>query len=195
MDEEKRENFLQKLTHSDAGRKAVVVVGIIGIALIFLSSVLSGSGKSGKSTQTQVAASSAAAQTTDDTYAKQLEQELSAIISKIRGAGTPHVLVTLEQGSEQVYAQQEKHSTQQQGGSSGTGQNADSTETDCIIVKDADGNEHALQVTQQQPKVQGVVVTCPGAEQPSVQQAVLNAVSVAAGVDSTKICVVASSGK
>ena len=193
MDEEKKNGFLQKLVNSDTGRKAVVIVGIIGIALIFLSSVLTGSGTGEKSTQ--AAASSAAVQSSDDTYAQQLEQQLTSIISGIRGAGTPHVLVTLEQGSAQVYAQTEKRSTQQQGGTSGTGQNADSTETGCIIVKDSDGNEHAVQVTRQQPKVQGVVVTCPGAEDPNVQQAVLNAVSVAAGVNSSRICVVASSSK
>ncbi|WOC33312.1 MULTISPECIES: stage III sporulation protein AG [Caproicibacterium] len=191
MDEEKQNRVLQKLLHSDTGRKAVVAFGLLGILLIFLSSVLPSGTKSTGSTQ---AASSATAQTTDEAYAKQLEQELTETIGRIRGAGTPHVLVTLEQGSAQVYAQEEKHSTQQQDGSSGTGQNADSTETGYIIVKDADGNEHALQVTRQQPKVQGVVVTCPGAEQPTVQQAILNAVSVAAGVDSTRVCVVASGG-
>ena len=92
MDEEKKNGFLQKLVNSDTGRKAVVIVGIIGIALIFLSSVLSGSGKGEKSTQ--AATSSAAVQSSDDTYAQQLEQQLTSIISGIRGAGTPHVLVT-----------------------------------------------------------------------------------------------------
>ena len=189
MDEEKKEGILQKLAENGTGRKAVITVGIIGIALIFLSSFFSGGNRTGKSTSSS---STAASSEKDESYARQLEQELTAAISGIKGAGTPHVLVTLEQSSAQVYAQQEKHATQKQNGSSGTGQDADSTETGYIIVKDADGNEHALPVTRQQPKVQGVVVTCPGAENPDVQQAVLNAVSAATGISSARICVAPS---
>ena len=188
MDEEKKQTFLQKLAESHTGRKAVIVAGIIGIALIFLSGFLPAAGHGQKREET----ASASSEDTDEVYARRLEQQLTSIISGIRGAGTPHVLVTLEQGSAEVYAQQEKHSTQKQNGSSGTGQDADSTETGYIIVKDADGTEHALQVTRRQPKVQGVVVTCPGAENPSVQQAVLDAVSAATGVSSASICVTPS---
>ncbi|MCH4240215.1 MAG: stage III sporulation protein AG [Oscillospiraceae bacterium] len=189
MDEEKKQTFLQKLAESHTGRKVVIAAGIIGIALIFLSGFLPAAGHGQKREETTSASSAA---DTDEAYARHLEQQLTSIISGIRGAGTPHVLVTLEQGSAEVYAQQEKHSTQKQNGSSGTGQDADSTETGYIIVKDADGTEHALQVTRRQPKVQGVVVTCPGAENPSVQQAVLDAVSAATGVSSASICVTPS---
>ena len=188
MDEEKKQTFLQKLAESHTGRKAVIAAGIIGIALIFLSGFLPAAGHGQKREET----ASASSADTDEVYARRLEQQLTSIIGGIRGAGTPHVLVTLEQGSAEVYAQQEKHSTQKQNGSSGTGQDADSTETGYIIVKDSDGTEHALQVTRRQPKVQGVVVTCPGAENPSVQQAVLDAVSAATGVSSASICVTPS---
>ncbi|MCH3972267.1 MAG: stage III sporulation protein AG [Oscillospiraceae bacterium] len=189
MDEtDKKIGFLQKLSHSDTGRRAVLILGVVGIGLIFLSSILS-SGSKGTSSTAQAASSTVSAAAADDTYAKKLEQELTSIIGHIQGAGTPHVLVTLEEGSAEIYAQEEKRATQQQGSS---GQNTDSQETGYIIVKDADGSEHALTVTRRQPKVQGVVVACPGAAQPAVQQAVLEAVSAAAGVSSARVCIVPS---
>jgi stage III sporulation protein AG len=187
--EAKKTGVLQKLANNDTGRKVVFILGILGIALLFLSSLFSGSGHSSART-TQTASSAAASSVSDDAYAQTLEQELTSIIGQIQGAGKPHILVTLEEGETEVYAQGEKHAAQQQQGSSG--QNTNSQETSCIIVKDADGSEHALTVTRRRPKVQGVVVACPGASQPAVQQAVLDAVSAAAGISSARICVVPS---
>ena len=182
-------NFLKKLADSDGGRRAVVLLGLIGVALIFLSSFFSGEKK--VVPVTAASSASSAVQTDDEAYAHRMEQELTVMIGHIRGAGTPQVMVTLEAGSEEVYAQQEKHATQQDSASGG-GQNADSTETGCIIVKDADGSEHTVPVTRRQPRVQGVVVACPGAQQPAVQQAVMDAVTAAAGVSSVRVCVVPS---
>jgi stage III sporulation protein AG len=184
--------LFQKLAQSDNARKLILVIGAAGILLILLSSLFGGKSAQTKAKQADTSASSASAEQSSSDYAAQLEASLTDVIRRIQGAGEPHVLVTLEEGAAQVYATEEKRSTQQDTGSGG--QNADTTENSYLIVKDADGSEHALEVTQRQPKVQGVVVTCPGASQPSVQQAVIDAVSTAAGISSAKVCVVASNG-
>lgn len=182
MDEDKKIGVLQRLLHSNTGRRAVVILGVAGIALIFLSTVLGGDGKRGSSASSAPASSAAA------DYAAQLEEKLTRMIGGIRGAGKAQVLVTLEQGEAQIYAKEEKRATRQESG----GPNTDNAETGYILVRDADGNEHALPVTQQPPKVQGVVVTCPGASDPAVQQAVLQAVATAAGVSSARVFVAPS---
>lgn len=182
----------QRLAQNDLARKVILALGVAGIALIFLSGVFGGKGTQDTAKKEGAQPASAAVQQTDSDYAAKLEADLTDVIRRIQGAGEPHVLVTLEEGTSQVYATEEKRSTQQDSGSTG-GQNADSTENSYLIVRDADGSEHALAVTQRQPKVQGVVVTCPGAAQPSVQQAVIDAVATAAGVSSARVCVVASS--
>ena len=184
--------LFQKLAQSDNARKLILVIGAAGILLILLSSLFGGKSAQTKAKQADTSASSASAEQSSSDYAAQLEASLTDVIRRIQGAGEPHVLGTLEEGAAQVYATEEKRSTQQDTGSGG--QNADTTENSYLIVKDADGSEHALEVTQRQPKVQGVVVTCPGASQPSVQQAVIDAVSTAAGISSAKVCVVASNG-
>ena len=44
------------------------------------------------------------------------------------------------------------------------------SEVSYITVRDANGSERALAVTEVQPTVKGVVVVCPGGEEPVVQQ-------------------------
>ncbi len=182
---EDKQGFFQKLGQNDMARKIILVAGIAGISLLLLSSFLGDGQKQSEpasvSSQTDLLLNAQA-------YADTLEAELTQMIRSIQGAGEPHVLVTLEEGSQQIYAVQQKRSTQ----AAESGTSAEDTEENYLIVQDADGTEHALAVTQRPPKVQGVVVTCPGAADPHVQQAVLEAVSTAAGVSSARVCVVPS---
>ena len=52
----------------------------------------------------------------------------------------------------------------------------------------SDGKE-ALIKTQIEPKVKGVVIVCSGGEQALVQQRVIDAVTIALDIDSSKVCV------
>ncbi|CAB1250100.1 MAG: stage III sporulation protein AG [Oscillospiraceae bacterium] len=190
--EAEKKDFFKRLMEHDFSRKMVLILAFAGIALIFLSSVF---GKAGKETQqsVQTAASAVSSQESNQDYTAQMEQSLSELISQISGAGTPHVLVTLQQGTAQVYATEEKKTTQKAQDSSGS-RNTDnsSLETKYILVRDANGNEHPVEITQQQPKIQGVVVTCPGADNPAVQEKIISAVTTAVGISSARVCVVRS---
>jgi stage III sporulation protein AG len=177
--EAEKKDFFKRLMEHDFSRKIVLILAFAGIALIFLSSVF---GKTGKETQqsVQTAASAVSSQESNQDYTAQMEQRLSE-------------LVTLEQGTAQVYATEEKKTTQKAQDSSGS-RNTDnsSLETKYILVKDANGNEHPVEITQQQPKIQGVVVTCPGADNPAVQEKIISAVTTAVGISSARVCVVRS---
>ena len=104
---------------------------------------------------------------------------------KKEGVGDPTVLVTLEKDAEQVYATEEKISTQTAQSNAN-----DNRETNYIIVKDANGNQRAIKVTEVQPVVKGVVVVCSGADNPVVQQNVIDAVTTALNITSVKVCVI-----
>ena len=128
---------------------------------------------------------SCVSQISAEDYAQQLQSSLEGLLGKIEGVGDPTVLVTLEKDAEQVYATEEKISTQTAQSNAN-----DNRETNYIIVKDANGNQRAIKVTEVQPVVKGVVVVCSGADNPVVQQNVIDAVTTALNITSVKVCVI-----
>ena len=177
MNEEKEKKGLF-FKAPDRWKNLIVIGGLIGIALIFLSSYFpSGSGGSGSAEETLDKISA-------QEYTSQLEVNLIQIISHIDGAGEAKVMITLETGVETKYATQEKSSTESSGDkTSGT------SEISYITVRDANGSERALAVTEVQPTVKGVVVVCPGGEEPVVQQRIISAVTTALDISSKRVFV------
>lgn len=182
--------FLEKLAENEKYRRIIIAAGLVGIALIFLSGLLK-SGDSGGGGSPPVSSQPTA---TAEEYADRLEQNLEQILSSIQGAGNAKVLVTLEQTVEYVYATEEKKSNQTTQDKSGTDsqktETNDSDETTYIVVRDADGSERALPVTEVQPVIKGVVVVCDGGDNPTVQQNITNAVTTALHVSSIRVCVI-----
>ena len=161
MNEEKEKRGLF-FKAPDRWKNLIIIGGLIGIALIFLSSYFpSGSGGSGSAEETLDKISA-------QEYTSQLEENLIQIISHIDGAGEAKVMITLETGVETKYATQEKSSTESS--------------------RD-NGSERALAVTEVQPTVKGVVVVCPGGEEPVVQQRIISAVTTALDISSKRVFV------
>ena len=181
---EKAAGLFQKLAENDRGRKAVVVAGLVGIFLIFLSGTLKGCGQAPARTASSQAPASA------EQYEERLEKDLADVISHISGAGSARVLVTLEQTTEKVYAKDEKKDDRQSDESQARKETENNSESTHTIVKGADGSESALPVTEIQPTVKGVVVVCSGAGDPQVRQSIVDAVTTALHITSVRVCVV-----
>ncbi|HEX3038332.1 MAG TPA: stage III sporulation protein AG [Oscillospiraceae bacterium] len=182
--------FFQKIAENEKYTKIIIIVGLIGIVLIFISGYFKNTGSntsSSSTTQTTISV---------EQYTKQLETSLTDIVNGIDGAGTAKVLVTLEKGTQYVYATQEKKSTQttQDQSTSSTTKNQENNndETTYILVKDANGGQKALAVTEVQPVVKGVVVVCEGGNNPTVQQNVTDAITTALNISSARVCVIKS---
>ena len=81
--------------------RTLLFVGIAGMALIFLSTVIQtgGSNKPNPSV--------GAGQLTSQEYVAQLEDRLTGIVGSIEGVGRCQVMVTAESGVEYVYAVEE----------------------------------------------------------------------------------------
>ncbi len=171
---------------SEKGGKVILATGILAILLIFISGYFSGGEKGtsqAKSEQTQLLSA--------DEYTAQLERRLTDIVGSIAGAGTCKVMVTLENGIQYVYAQEEKISEnkmQDNTDSTVRTQESGDRQKSYIIVDSGSGNQ-ALVVTEVQPTIKGVVIVCQGGGSPSVQQQVINAVTTALAINSTKVCV------
>lgn len=112
-----------------------------------------------------------AAQETAADYAAQLESRLTALIRRVDGAGDTAVMVTLESGSESVYATD----TDRDGGS-----------THVLL---GSGGADGLVETVQTPRVLGVAVVCEGGGTAAVQNRVTALVEALTGVGANHITV------
>ena len=93
MSESKSAEKAKKLFENEKVRKIIVISGIIGIALIFISSYVDfGSFTDSSKNEFSV-----------DSYSQRIENDLSSAISKIEGAGKTKVMLTMENSKELVY--------------------------------------------------------------------------------------------
>lgn len=130
-------------------------------------------------------------------YTQQTEQRLQEILKQIKGVGTVHVMVTLENGVEYRYAADEKQSgdsvfTYADGNDVPTKVQEKEDKEHSFILVDSSGGKKPLVLTEFSPRVKGVVVVCDGAGSPVIYQRVTEAVTTALGVNSLQVCVIQS---
>ena len=155
-----------------------VLIGIIGIMLIVTDS--SSMDEKEKYVQQD---------TLLQEYKVKIEKELTEFLETVEGVGEVKVIISLESGQENIYAQKEKNSNnikQEKNAENYT--DSSSYENEYVIIKNT-GTEQALIEKTIQPTVQGVAVSCSGADDISVVSAVTNSVSVVLNVPTHKICV------
>jgi stage III sporulation protein AG len=191
--EQKKKSAFQRLAENDTYRKIAVGGGILGIFLI----ALSGSLKGCSSTQNSAALSSSSSAINTisaESYEKLLEDKLTNIISQINGAGNVRVMVTLEQTTKDVYATEVKTDDQEKGDNTESGsvtkEKSNSREEKYLVIKDENGAEKVVQVTEIQPLVKGVVVVCDGGDDLKVQKDITTAVTTALNITSVHVCVI-----
>ena len=164
--------------------RTLLFVGIAGMALIFLSTVIQtgGSNKPNPSV--------GAGQLTSQEYVAQLEERLTGIVGSIEGVGRCQVMVTAESGVEYVYAVEETQNVNRTNSYNGDEvareTQQENTEQKYIVV---DAKKEALVKTERQPAIQGVVIVCEGAGSMVVQERVTQAVTTALGIPYNKVCV------
>lgn len=170
-------------------KNIIVIAGIIGIILIFISTLFNNQKTSDEKTSHSIE--------NQQHYVAKLEQNIKNIISKIDGAGNCDVLVTIESDGEIVYATEERKNNQKAkdicDGKTTKVQKSGDSEKRYIKVKNKDGTEKALVVTEKKPKIRGVVVICDGGNDPKVQERITNAITIALNVTSNHVFVTKSS--
>lgn len=182
MDVEKWRGALQRAFSKEKGMKSLILLGICGIALIYLSTLF-GSGK-----EKEPAPGNETAACTADEYEKKLEREIARVVSAITGETEPAVMVTLKSGSRYVYAVEEKGASRQEA----AGESSEEKETAYVILKNAEGAQQALPVTEIQPRIKGVVIVSRYAGDPEIREKLTEAVKTALDISSARICVTGS---
>ena len=162
--------------------KWLIATGFVGIGLIFLSSFFSSSDKEKTKPESEMALSD---------YEENLEEKIANTVEKITGAGRCRVMITFEQGTEYVYAKEEKSSDDK----SVTSKNEEYAEgvkksgENAYIIIDTSNGQKALLVTEMAPKVRGVVIVCQGGSNSAVSAEIKRAVTTALDINESKVCV------
>lgn len=168
------EKKLKSLLDSDNRLKIVFVIGIIGILLIFLSSLFDSNKK-----ETQSVIASASIDTDTDSYIKYTQQELVKLLEQISGVGEVKVMVTVSGTTELEYAQELSKDSDSQ---------SQSYKNQYVLIE-SNGKKEALVKKINKPQISGVCVVCQGGEDIKVIEKVTRAVSTVLGISSNSICV------
>ena len=177
----------EKIKNLTKNPKLLVILGIFGIALIVISSIIpSGSEKKEKS--------AAATAYTADEYRTALENDINNIVTGITGDKNPTVVIILESGIRYCYARQDETDT-----SSSTGekndQSSESKKQSYITVKTSDGGEQALIVTEIMPEVRGVARICLGGNNEATTEKIKNAVTAALNITTKRVYISGGTGQ
>jgi len=160
--------------------KLLILVGGIGIFLIFLSSLFSSTDKKEETPK--------AAVYTAEQYRVVLEDEITSIVKGITGDKKPTVVVTLESGIRYSYASADETDSSSSSGVSND-QSSQSKKQSYITVRDENGGEKALVVAEIMPEIRGVAIICDGGNQEVVAEKIKNAVTSALNITTKRVYV------
>ena len=102
-------------------------------------------------------------------YTEYLEKRITDLCREVRGIDEVHVLVTLDGGSETMYAE-----------------NQSGTASDYVILKKTD-SEQALPMKEIYPVIRGVAVVCTRGDDSEIQRTVTELLCAALGISSASI--------
>lgn len=156
---------------------AVMILGIGGLLLIMLSSVLPEKGRDKNSEPAAVLHQNS--ETDSDAYCRETEERLEKFLSSVEGAGDVKVYLTIGTDERYVYAKEGKQSRSE---------NKIEEEEKYVII--GGGSEkNALIETIETPEITGAVIACTGCDSPTVRERIYKAVAAALGIPTGKIYV------
>ena len=161
--------------------KLVLLILLAGVILLLWPG-----GKKAPETAETPAISGAVTQ--EDFSVSALEEKLSGTLSQIKGAGDVTVMLTVQGGSRQVLAVDEKSTRRSDGGSE--------TQSTTVVVSGgaSTAGNSTVPIQQLYPKFQGALVVCSGGEDAGVRLKLMEAVSALTGLGTDKISICKGKG-
>lgn len=159
--------------------KTLIIAGVLGIALIYLSTLLAPENSSVKDENKEVTF-------TVQEYKDSLESDIKEVVKQITGSKKVTVVVTLENSVEYSYAdvreetasvknEQEKQISDKE------------LKEGYVTVKTSDGGEQPLLITEQMPEIRGVAIVCEGGDNEIVNEKIKNTVTAALDITSKRV--------
>nr|WP_092067323.1 hypothetical protein [Dendrosporobacter quercicolus]NSL46524.1 hypothetical protein [Dendrosporobacter quercicolus DSM 1736]SDL54225.1 stage III sporulation protein AG [Dendrosporobacter quercicolus] len=179
-----------QLVKSGVLNSRMIWLGVLGVILLLLGGILD---YRGSDVSTEVPAEPLkATQVMNRTYEEDLEAKLANILSRVKGAGTVAVSVTLDNGSIQEHAKnitKETRTVQEKDTAGGIRTTTETKESQQILLSKANGADHPVMVREIKPSVKGVLVIAEGAADSNVKANLMRAVEAGLGLPSYKITV------
>ena len=177
--------IIKKYTAVLKSPKVLIIIGICGILLIGLSSILPSGEKKEESSSEQ--------SLTAEQYRISLEESISKTVSSITGSQNVTVMITLESGIKYSYAEEAEGTSQNKTESDSESFSSENKQS-YIIVKDSSGGERALLITEQMPEVRGVAIVCEGGDSEEIAEKIKNAVTAALNITSKRVYIAGGTG-
>ena len=171
--------MITKYFKSKKGTKALFIIGIVGIVLIGVSSFLP--------KKKDAVSDTGRTEKTVEQYTVEIEEKVLDIISSIDGVGRGKVMVTLENGVQNIYATEKRKNSDVQQDEYSKSERDDSQ--DSIIIIDRGNGKEGLIVTEIQPTIKGVVVICEGGDLEVVKKRVTDMLTTAFNISAKRVCV------
>lgn len=156
----------QKISDFFKKYRYVALIVIIGLLLMMLPSQIQGDQepKAVLSTETE----------------ETLEEQLTEILSQIKGAGKVNVLLSIAAGEETLYETNREETT---------GSDSSKIKTETVTVTDSARNQNGLVRQKISPIYLGAIIVCQGADDPNVRLSIVDAVSKLTGLGANRISV------
>ncbi len=126
-------------------------------------------------------------------YMESVTAELRGIVSAITGENDPHVTLTLESMGKTVYAvedsRSEKNSEEFSGEAVNRTQKDGNAERTYLVVRDANGGEKALIVSQNAPEIRGVAIVSARGNEAVIRERITEAVRTVLNLSATQVFV------
>ena len=168
----------EKIKNIIKNPKFLIILGIGGILLIFLSSIIP---SSDKKSDTEVKS-----EYTAEEYRLSLQEDIKNIVIGISHDKNPTVVVTLESGIRYKYASADETDSSNSSGNT-TDQSSESKKQSYITIRNSDGGEQALIVTEIMPEIRGVAIICEGGGNEKTAEKIKNAVTAALNIISKRV--------
>ena len=196
MDTKKQSSLIEIVKSRFAGkgpRKDYLVIALLfGVLLLVIAMPVqdktTGKTDSYPSDGTGNARESQAAAVEEPAYERQLEIRLENFLRQVDGVGQVQVLIRLKDAGEQVVEKDvPTRSTSQTNAQEGTQETESTTEEATVFEVTKDGRQIPYVVREYAPGISGVVVAATGADDPRVEQDILEAVQALLQIEVHKI--------
>lgn len=175
---------LTELLKKENRIKLLVITGLVGIMLIFFSSL--GEGETDKVTKEK--------SFDEASYTETLEKKVCEMVESIEGVGKAKVTISLETAESYEYAKERKTQSDTSKDIRLESEQRISerleNENKYIIIEDEHGTKKPVVETAYTPAVRGAVIVCQGGGSSSVKSRVTKAVTTILGIGWDKVFVV-----
>lgn len=173
-------------------RSTIVLVGLVAMGMLLLLLSARPYGEVSPPRLPEKTGETPAAPGGRDDYRESLEQELTDLLSRVKGVGKVVVLLTLESGPGSVYGENQETTvrrTREEDGAGGRREIEEDTASSEVVVTRDGQVEKALLLKEIKPRLRGVMVIAEGAEDPRLREQLVLALQAGLGTAAHRITV------